>query len=46
MLMIDSIEFDIRDPFSDVKAEIPSFTSDKTNEKQYCKSKKLDLSYG
>ena len=39
MLMIDSIEFDVRDPFFDVKAEVPCFPNDKTNEKKYCKSK-------
>ena len=39
MLMIDSIEFDIRHPFSDVKAEVPCFANDKTNEKEYCKLK-------
>ena len=46
MLMIDSIEFDIKDPFSEVKAEIPCFASDKTKEKKYCKSKQLNLCYG
>ena len=45
MVMIDSIEVDIRDPSSDVKAEVPSFTSDKTNKNKDCKSKKLDLCY-
>ena len=38
MLMIDSIEFDIRYPFSDVNAEVPCFANDKTNEKKFCKS--------
>ena len=33
MLMIDSIEFDIRHPFSDVKPEVTCFANDKTNEK-------------
>ena len=33
MLMIDSIEFDIRHPFSGVNAEVPCFTNHKTNEK-------------
>ena len=37
MLMIASIEFDIRHPFSDVNAEVPCFANDKTNEKKYCK---------
>ena len=45
MLMIDSIDFDIRDPFSDVKAEVPCLASVKTKEKKYCKSKILNLCY-
>ena len=39
MLMIDSIGFDIRHRFSDVRAEVPCFANDKTNEKKCCKSK-------
>ena len=35
MLMIDSIECDIRHTFSDVKAEVPCFANDKANEKSF-----------
>ena len=38
MLMITSIKFDIRHPYSDVNAEVPCFANDKTNEKMFCKS--------
>ena len=38
MLMIASIKFDIRHPYSDVNAEVPCFANDKTNEKKFCKS--------
>ena len=33
MLMITSIEFDIRHPFSDIKAGAPCFDNNKMNEK-------------
>ena len=33
MVMIDSIEFDIRHPFSNVEVKVPWFTNDKMNEK-------------
>ena len=39
MLMIDSIDFDIRDPFSDVKAEVPCLASVKTKEKSIASQK-------
>ena len=46
MLMIDSIELDIRDPFSDVKAEVPCFASDKMNEKKALQVRKITPFYG
>ena len=45
MLMVDSIGFDIRYPFSDVRAEGPCFANAKMN-KKVLQVKTLNLCYG